>query len=112
MPVRGKVLFQGVPLHHGVIVFVPDADRGTHGALARADIQEDGSYSVDKSESGEALGGWYRVTVASVETEAAGASGGLRTRSLLPDKYRDPELSGLQCELHPGRVNRINFNLE
>jgi hypothetical protein len=30
----------------------------------------------------------------------------------VPEKYRDPELSGLSCEVKPECANCIDFNLE
>ena len=105
-PVSGKVCYQGQPLRTGTIVFTPDSVRGTSGELARGDIQPDGSYRL---KSGDLLGtvsGSHRVTVIAVE-ETAGAP-----HSLLPLKYRDPEMSGLTCEVAPGRENTINFNLQ
>jgi hypothetical protein len=48
-----------------------------------------------------------------VSVEAAASGQRLAaSRSLLPTKYRDPELSGLVCEIRAGQVNTINFDLE
>jgi hypothetical protein len=33
-------------------------------------------------------------------------------QSLLPDRYRDPDLSGLVCEVQADRSNVFDFNLE
>jgi len=110
-PVKGKVTYRGAPLTSGMIVFAPDENRGSQGPLAQAEIQGDGSYVL---KTGEELGvkpGFYRVTVAAVEVLPPG-QGFSRPRSLLPDRYRDPRLSGLVCEVKPNRDNGINFNLE
>lgn len=107
-PVRGTVSYQGAVLTNGVIVFTPDVHRGRSGPLARADIQPDGRYDLRTDSAGGAPPGWYRVTVAAVED----ATGTTAPRSLLPDKYRDPELSGLECEVKAGKVNRVNFDLK
>ena len=32
--------------------------------------------------------------------------------SILPEKYRDPELSLLACEIKPDRPNQLDFNLD
>jgi hypothetical protein len=109
----GKVSYRGQPLPHGTIVFTPDAIRGGTGLPVRAEIQPDGSYRLRTTEAVGLPPGWYRVTVAAVDTAnpAPGAtfSG---PRSLLPVKYRDPEQSGLLCEVKAGKENAINFNLE
>jgi hypothetical protein len=112
-PVRGKVYFKGEPLHAGLIVFVPDSSRGGGGRLACSQIQPDGGYVLRTGEKPGAVEGWYRITVAAVE--ASPASLGNREgvpRSLLPGRYRDPDLSGLTCQVNGDRANTVNFNLE
>jgi hypothetical protein len=32
-------------------------------------------------------------------------------QSIVPEKYRDPELSQLACEVKPHRSNQFDFNL-
>jgi hypothetical protein len=112
--VRGKVSYKGVALGTGVIVFSPDPGHGGNGPLASAPIQTDGGYELRTDETPGVPAGWYRVTVVAVEAPAQTPSprGFAVPRSLLPEKYRDPELSGLTCEVRGGRENTINFNLE
>jgi hypothetical protein len=111
--VKGKVLYRGRPLPTGTIVFAPDSVRGNHGPLARAAIQPDGSYALQTDDVPGAAPGWYRVTVIALDATAATSGQSFAVpHSLLPDKYRDPQLSGLSCEVKPERVNGINFNLE
>lgn len=107
-PVSGKVSYQGRPLHTGTVVFTPDSVRGTTGELARGEIQPDGTYRLKSGEQMGTVPGTHRVTVIAIEQGPAGAT----PQSLLPSKYRDPELSGLSCEVVPGRENTINFNLQ
>ncbi|MCI0377750.1 MAG: hypothetical protein L0215_09100 [Gemmataceae bacterium] len=100
-PVSGKVTYKGAPVPGGAIVFTPDTTRGETGRIAHGKINSDGSFQLY---TGETLGvgaGWYRVTVTS-----------FATASLLPDKYRDPDLSRLACEIKPNRSNSIDFNLD
>jgi len=113
VPVAGKVNYRGRPLTSGTIVFVPDAERGTNGALARADIQPDGSYRLRAGDVPGTVPGWHRVTVTCVE-DGGLAPGQILVvpRSILPPKYQDPQMSGLSCEVKPGQENTINFNLE
>jgi hypothetical protein len=112
-PVRGKVSYRGKPLGTGTIVFAPDSLRGNSGPLARADIQADGSYQLKAGTLTGAPPGWHRVTVAAVaDTPQPPGQKMANPRTLLPEKYRDPELSGLSCEVQAGKDNTINFNLE
>jgi len=112
-PVSGKVSYQNQPLPRGTIVFVPDADRGNNGPLAQGTIQAGGSYTVQTDGKAGAVPGWYRVTVIAVETSISYSPGrpSSAPRSLVPERYRDPQLSDLACEVKPGRENTINFNL-
>jgi hypothetical protein len=104
--VKGRVLYRDWPLTHGLIVFSPDSSRGSSGPMARAEIQA-GFYNL-RDQSGQTVpAGYYRVTVAAIEADGIGPG-----RSLLPDKYRDPRLSGLVCEIKGGQENQIDFNLQ
>ncbi len=113
-PVRGKVFYQGRPLTTGTIVFAPDAVRGTNGPLALGDIQADGSYALRHGEEFGAVVGWHRVTVSAVEAGQPAKAGQdfVLPRSLLPEKYRDPELSGLVREVKASQENTIDFHLD
>lgn len=112
-PVRGTVTYKGKPLAGGTIVFAPDPTRNTPGPLAHAEIQTDGTYQLKSGEAAGAAPGWHRVTVVAllVPPPVKGQTVGV-PRSLIPEKYRDPELSGLSCEVTAGKDNTINFNLE
>jgi hypothetical protein len=114
LPVRGKVAYRGVPVQGGLIVFTPDARRGAHGAIAMGEIQTDGSYSLRTEKSFGAAPGWYRVTVAALGGNSVHLQGDRYPipPSLLPERYRDPELSQLSCEIKPERANEIDFNLD
>lgn len=111
--VRGRVVYRGVPLTGGLIVFAPDTTRGSDGPLARAEIQSDGSYELHVEGATGVSPGWYRVTVMALESAATSGNGTPAVpRSLLPDKYRDPELSGLVREVKSGQENILEFRLE
>lgn len=112
--VRGRVSYKGVLVRTGTIVFTPDTLRGTSGPLARSEIQADGSYALQTEGKAGAIVGWHRVTVMAVETNPVNSPSGdvNMPRSLLPDKYRDPELSGLSCEIRSGQENCLDFDLD
>ena len=113
-PVSGKVAFKGVILPSGTIVFTPDTSRGASGPIAFGKIKQDGSYQLYTGEAPGAAAGWYRVTVTSLAPSSAPAPGQPFNTlvSYLPDKYRNPELSQLACEIKSNRPNAIDFNLD
>lgn len=108
--VTGKVLYKGVPLHTGIIVFSPDTSRGETGKVAFSKINGDGTYTLKTDDQNGAMSGWYRVTVVSLAN--AGSNYDTAPISYLPDKYRDPALSQLQCEVKANRDNHLDFNLD
>ena len=108
--VTGKVLFKGVPLQTGLIVFSPDTTRGESGKIAFSKINSDGTYTIITGETPGVTAGWYRVTVAALSGPSTSAS--LDAFSLIPDRYRDPMLSQLQCEVKANRDNHLDFNLD
>src|SRR5262245_8045656 len=112
--VHGKVFYKGAPLPCGTIVFAPDTVRGNSGPLAQAEIQPDGSYFLRTGDGPGAPVGWHRVTVVAVELPKSTPDERqfVVPRSLLPHKYRDPELSGLLCEVKAGQDNTIDFHLD
>jgi hypothetical protein len=113
VPVHGKVSFRGAALRCGTVVFTPDVSRGHEGSLARGDIGPDGSYSLRTDTGYGALPGWYRVTVLAVEMPARPAGQAYPVpRSLLPEKYRDPDQAGLVREIKANGDNHIDLNLD
>jgi hypothetical protein len=111
LPVSGKVTYRGMPLQSGSIVFIPDASRGNNGPLAIGQIRVDGTYTIKTGDANGAAPGWYRITVASIGPAAAGGPPYRIPVSLLPEKYRDPDLSQLACEVKP-KPNSIDLDLE
>ena len=109
-PVNGKILYKGSLLPGGLIVFAPDTSRGESGPCAFGEIHPDGTYTLKTGDAAGAPAGWYRVTVASLSN--AIGTGDTLPMSLIPEKYRDPQLSLLQCEVKPNRDNHLDFNLD
>ncbi|HYV36341.1 MAG TPA: hypothetical protein VE988_11590 [Gemmataceae bacterium] len=107
-PVKGKVSYRGHPCTGGTIVFIPDAARGTRGNLAVADIQPDGTFALKTNDVLGAVAGHHRVTVSWVYTATSGAT----PQSVLPTKYRDPQLSGLTREVVVNKTNAFEFDLD
>ncbi|HXG10887.1 MAG TPA: hypothetical protein VNK04_14100 [Gemmataceae bacterium] len=109
--VRGKVFYRGAPLGGGTIVFIPDADRGSSGPLARAEIQADGSYVLATDDQPGAVAGWHRVTVLAVLPPDPRQQPPVH-RALVPRRYSDPDFSRLSCRVKPNEENVIDFHLE
>ena len=112
-PVQGKVTYRGQLLQTGMIVFTPDTTKGATGKQAVGQIRPDGSYSLNTGEATGASPGWYRVTVASVTTSGPASFGQAYfiPVSLIPEKYRDPDLSSISCEVK-AKSSSIDFDLE
>src|SRR5262249_5481974 len=112
--VRGKVTYRGEPLRSGTIVFAPDAARGTHGELAQAEIQPDGTFTLMTGDAAGAVPGWHRVTVCALYPALPTLPGQppAPPLSLLPPRYREPQLSGLSCEVKADQPNNIELQLD
>lgn len=112
--VRGMVSYRGTPIAGAVLVFAPDKNLGNDGPPLRAETRADGGYTVSGDGAAGTPSGWYRVTIMALEAPAVVRYYGQPSAlpcSWLPDKYRDPELSGLSCEIQAARDNVVNFNL-
>lgn len=108
--ILGTVYFHGEPLRGGMVVFIPDVEQGGSGSLVVGKIDPSGNYSINSSAEYPISEGWHRVTVCGEPRQDAPS----RYVSLfrdVPNRYRNPELSGLKCELQLGS-NRIDIHLE
>lgn len=108
--VNGLVTYQGYPLPGGIITFVPDAERGSRGALLIAPIQTDGKFSLLKEDGSSPTPGYYRVAVA----PRAGAFPDATPEDPYPGpatRYRNPEKSNLSCQIKAGIDNKFDFHL-
>jgi hypothetical protein len=114
VPVSGTIYYLGQPVRSGVIVFTPDASHGSRGPIAHGKIQADGSYVLATGEQSGAVVGWHRVTVlsqAATQPQVAGPPYSI-PRSLVPEKYRSPDLSGLAYEVKAGQENVFHIDLQ
>ncbi|HEV3078833.1 MAG TPA: hypothetical protein VGY66_03615 [Gemmataceae bacterium] len=105
-PVHGTIYYRQQPLKGGTIVFIPDADKGGKGPMARAEIKPDGTYTLTTGPDNGCVPGWHRLTIRGSDQPSQG------TPLTLPrDKYCDPETSGLTREVKPGQDNAIDIYL-
>ena len=115
VPVQGKVSYKGYTLQSGVIVFSPDTTRGMRGQIAVGKIRDDGTFSLYTGDNPGVSAGWYRVTVASLAPPGYAAPSAGRfdfPQSIVPEKYHDPDMSMIACEVKGNRQNTIDVSLE
>lgn len=105
IPIRGKVVFDGEPLAKGEVLYNP-VDQA--GRRARGIIQPDGTFKLTTLEKDDgALPGEYRITILAyaphpgepgrtVESESrTEIRERIKRGYVIPERYIDPELSGL-----------------
>ncbi|WP_422924401.1 hypothetical protein [Singulisphaera sp. PoT] len=120
--VSGKVTYKGKPLATGMVVFSPlMGSEGQTGQLATGMLGKDGSYELSTFDDGDgAVLGEHLITVKAVEkvrtekpnpkdTEqirTPGPDGKLSyvfMKSLVPNKYANPNMSPLRFKVAPGQ---------
>ena len=107
-PVRGKVTLDGKSVEFGDVRFLSD-----DGRVATGKIQSDGSYRMGTAKWGDGvLPGNYRVTVQVREMmeDPSEMFPGRSGPSQIPEKYEQPETSGLQFEVAEGK-DRFDIEL-
>lgn len=107
--VHGTVTYLDRPLAGGTIVFIPDEERGTVGALIHADIRTNGTYSLQTGEHEGVAPGSYRVTVRLADPTPDRSR---QTWPQPPERYSDPRTSGLSCKVQAVELHTINFHLQ
>jgi hypothetical protein len=104
--VQGKVTLDGSPLAAGAIATVPDAGRGAHGAIENG-VFELGTFG----ENDGALIGTHKVAVVAYEQAKNAGPESPTGKLLVPQRYTNPETSGLTIEVKAGEVNTPTLNL-
>jgi hypothetical protein len=106
--VTGRVVYRGEPLNGGVIVFVPDEERGNSGPFVKATVLLDGTFAL----GADLAAGWYRVAVAPLPAAEPTLPTASNPYPGPPARYRNPQLSGLAGEVRPGADNSFEFVLD
>lgn len=99
--VTGKVEYLGRPLSGGMVVFSADPAGGEDQAMGYAIIQPDGAFQLKPMHSERMTTGWFRIAVAPPPNSIG-----------FPNRYRQPEHSGLVRELVADRENVIHLQLD
>ncbi|HEX3313430.1 MAG TPA: hypothetical protein VHR72_01010 [Gemmataceae bacterium] len=101
VPYQSRVSYRGYNLTSGLVVFIPEQ----RGPLSVGRIRDDGSFVLYTGESPGIYPGSYRITVCALNPGTPDGYGRFDfPQSALPEKYRDPELSGLSQVIEPGRI--------
>jgi hypothetical protein len=103
---KGRVWYRGAPLPGGMIVFVPDEERGHAGDLLKGELAADGAFDFSSPPLG-----WYRVAVAPLPSASVSTPSPASPYPGVPARYRNPNLSGLRAEIKPGE-NTVDFELD
>ena len=101
--VSGKVTLNGEPLNAGRVIFAH-----VEGPGAAADIQPDGTYSV------EAAVGQTEVAIdhrSEPEQGARDSAEAMLGKSLVPEPYTSAQTSGLSLNVQPGK-NEFNIEMK
>jgi hypothetical protein len=94
VPVRGKVLLNGQPLTTGRVLTQPSAGRGANGI-----IKSDGTFELSTlGDRDGASPGTHKVAVVAYQSVGAGPEAG-PGNLLVPERYTNPESSGLTIEV-------------
>ncbi len=106
-PVYGTVTYQGKPLDHGMVVFIPE--QPTPGPQAVGTIQSDGTFRIHTLQRDGAAVGWHTVLVhcrrpmRHEEQAPRGVPPSQFTESLIPRNYSVEADSPLRFEVTQGR---------
>lgn len=109
-PVHGRVLFDGKPTPHALVLFHPLGTEDKDAVRPRGQVGPDGTFTLTTYESGDgAPAGDYRVTV---ELWLSAGKGDEGPTSRLPARYGNPKTSGLTATVDAGPTELQPFQLK
>jgi len=116
LEVEGTVTYEGMPLTHGVVSFVPLTAGGNGGRVAVGTIGPDGRFRLGSTgELGGVEPGSYRVIVSCWDDPVAGpdkpADTTPRGVSVVPERYGDFSTSDLKARVSRFGSNTFAFDL-
>jgi hypothetical protein len=105
VPAKGEVTYKGQPLGKGQIQLLPDNGPAAVGLI------ENGKFVLGTNADGDgAPPGKYRVTVFSYK-EIKNRFGETTSKSVIPNRYANPDTSGLVVEIPEGGNEAIKVEL-
>ena len=105
--VKGKVTLDGQPLATGAVVTLPNAGRGSQGKVQNGEFE----LSTFGNNDG-ALIGTHRVAVIAQEKAQGSGPEANAGKLLVPERYANPESSGLSIEVKSGETNTPTLELK
>jgi hypothetical protein len=109
-PVHGRVLYNGKPAEHAIVVFHPRDEAEGEPVKPRGKVGADGSFTLTTYQGNDgAPVGEYRVTVELWLSSARGDEG---PTSRLPPRYARPETSGLTATINAGSTELTTFEIK
>ncbi len=119
-PVKGKVVYKGEPVPNATVTFIP-----TKGPAAVGRTNEAGEFELISNGKPGAVEGDHKVTVRAVEGGFSAEnvpfdspeydkimSGKMpKEKWLIPEKYGNVDLSGLQQTVTAGKANNLTIDL-
>lgn len=108
VPVQGTVFWKGVPMTTGRVQFVPKDP--TVGRPAAGDVDKSGNYELSTFKPGDgAIPGKYKIQVFPFDFNAEVTA---KVYKDIPEKYQDPEQSGLEAEVaSKPKLQKFDFDL-
>ena len=99
VPVSGKVVFDGKPVHKGDVVFVPNAEKGNSFLeFGIGKLAANGTYTARTLNNDGVKPGWYKVMVLATENEPQESPAWV-PQWIVPLKYTKPETTDLHIEV-------------
>ena len=122
IPIHGSVTFQGKPLIGGEILYAPVDEN--QGRQAHGKIQGDGTFTLGTTETIKGvIPGKYRVSIRGQDPVAQSTGSNKKAKSktaarsqtgqkpLIPEKYADPQQSGLTDDVTESHSGFTKFEL-
>ena len=125
IPIRGLVSYQGKPLNGGDVLYAPVDEK--QGRPAYGKIQGDGTFTVRTTEQiSGVIPGKYRISIRAAEPvagqptasgktarskTATKSRGEQKQKPLIPERYSDPQRSGLTDEVTASHSRYVKLEL-
>jgi hypothetical protein len=107
--VRGSVMFEGKPTPNAVVFFHPQGEPRSGTPMSSGVVGPDGSFEITTFQPGDgAPAGMYAVSIVWKKPAAVGDRDEVY---LLPERYINPQTSGLRVEVKEGPNQLAPFQL-